>query len=224
MTAVPAPRTIRAGGVVLAVCILSACAAPALRPEGGLPYYSDATFTPVWGGATTHRIAPFSLVTQTGAAVTERDLAGRIHVASFFFTQCPNICPPLVQQLKRVQAATSGSADVLLVTYTVTPAHDTPDVLARFGREREIDPRRWLLVTGAPGEIARLARESYFADDRRFGDVPPGQLLLHTEKVILVDPEGRLRGVYNGTFPFDIDRLIEDIATLRRSRPPAAVS
>lgn len=186
-------------------------------PDAVLPFYAEASFTAIWSGEVAHRIAPFSLVTQAGSPVTERDLAGRIHVASFFFTQCPNICPALVPQLKRVQAATAGSSDVLLVSYSVTPAYDTPRVLARFGREREIDPRRWLLVTGAADTIFRLAHDSYFADDRRFGELPGGQILLHTEKVLLVDPDGRLRGVYNGIVPFDIDRLIEDIATLRRS-------
>jgi protein SCO1/2 len=83
-------------------------------------------------------------------------------------------------------------------------------VLAEFGRLRGIDPRRWLLLTGDAAQIRRLAKQSYFADDARGGDA-----LLHTEKLLLVDARSRLRGVYNGSQPFDVERLIADIGALR---------
>lgn len=188
----------------------SACGTSASQGPTGLPYYDTVDFTPRWAKVS-HHIGDFRLTTQTGADLTQGDLAGRIHVASFIFTTCPGICPTLVQQVRRVQDATSGAPDVLLVSYSVTPAIDTPARLAEFGRERGIDPSRWLLVTGDAGQIADLSRASYFADDRRLDEK---QGVLHTEKLLLVDRDGRLRGVYNGTVPFEIDRLIEDIHTL----------
>jgi len=83
--------------------------------------------------------------------------------------------------------------------------------LAAFGRDRGIDAARWWLVTGDAKEIAGLARDSYFADDRRLANA---DAVLHTEKVLLVDASGHLRGVYNGTLPYDITRLIRDIRLL----------
>src|SRR5262249_25656491 len=147
------------------------------------------------GAASRYSTVDFLLTTQTGRPLTERDLSGRIHIASFMFTRCPAICPAVVTNLKQAQAAVAGP-DVQLVSYTVTPDVDTPERLASFGRERGIDPERWRLVTGDRATIYRLARTFYFADD---GRVRSSADVLHTEKVLLVDGSGRLRGVYNGT-------------------------
>jgi protein SCO1/2 len=136
-------------------------------------------------------------------------------VASFIFTKCPNLCPLLVERLRRVQEAARAWPDVVLVSYSVTPTLDTPEVLADFGRTHGITPGRWWLATGDLAEIRRLARESYFANDAR-ADTPAAATLLHTESVVLVDSARRLRGVYNGTQPFEIERLLEDIRTLRK--------
>jgi protein SCO1/2 len=182
-----------------------------------LPYYADRDFTPHWGPVE-HRVGAFRLVTQQGRALSEIDLDGRIHVASFFYTGCPGVCPALVSRLRRVQEATRAFPDVALVSYSVTPRTDTPEALAQFGRLRGIDPERWLLVTGDLATITRLAHESYFADDARALPARSGERpLLHSEKVLLVDGQRRLRGVYDGTQAFEIERLLQDIATLRRT-------
>jgi protein SCO1/2 len=183
-------------------------------PEA-LPYYESRDFTPRWTPVH-HRIAPFHLVDQRNRPFSEKDLDGEIHVASFLFTSCPSVCPILVQKLKPVQEAIRGHGDVVMVSYSVTPATDTPKVLGEFGRLRGIDPDRWRLLTGELGEISRVLRESYFADDVRPVDGEPASRLLHTEKVLLVDRERRLRGIYNGTNSFEMERLVEDIEALRR--------
>ena len=194
-------------------------AACALKEPGGsraasLPFYESRDFTPRWAEVD-HRVAPFQLVDQNNRRFTEADLDGRIHVASFLFASCPSICPTLVQRLKPLQAAVLGQTDVVMVSYSVTPLTDTPKVLAEFGRLRGIQPETWHLLTGDLGEIERVMRESYFADDARVLEGETESRLLHTEKVLLVDKHRRLRGIYNGTQAFDIERLIEDIEALR---------
>jgi protein SCO1/2 len=118
--------------------------------------------------------------------------------------------------LTKVQQAVKTLQDVVLVSYSVTPDTDTPSALADFGRERSIDPDRWRLVTGDRQAIWRLARDSYFADDARAlgGDPPPEAAFLHTEKVLLVDRQLRLRGVYNGTSASDLEHLVADVRQL----------
>ena len=203
--------TLRALLVVAA--LLAAGCSRVSADRGDLPYYDGRDFTPRWT-ATSHRVGAFSLVAQTGAAITDRDLAGRIHVASFIYTRCAAICPAIVSSLKRVEAAIVDRS-VLIVSYSVTPELDTPSTLAAFGRERGIDASRWKLVTGDKRQIYALARDSYFADDTRLQTTLVGDdAFLHTEKVVLVDGAGRLRGVYNATQAFDIDRLIADIGAL----------
>jgi protein SCO1/2 len=160
-------------------------------------------------------VAPFHLIDQRNQPLTEKDLDGKIHVASFLFTVCPSVCPTLVQKLKPVQEAIRGHHDVVMVSYSVTPLTDTPKVLAEFGKARGIDPDRWRLLTGSLDEISRVIRESYFADDDRPLEGEPKSRLLHTEKVLLVDGDRRLRGIYNGTNAFEMQRLVEDIETLR---------
>ena len=176
---------------------------------GGLPYYESSDFTPIWT-TSAHHVGAFSLTTQTGAPITDRDLAGRVHVASFIYTRCSAICPLLVSNLKRVQAAVDDPG-FLLVSYSVTPDLDSPAVLDVFGREQGIAPSRWKLVTGDRDQIYSLARNSYFASDERLrATLDQPDAFLHTEKLVLVDRQGKLRGVYDGTQPFEIEHVIDD--------------
>ena len=191
---------------------------PAAAPAGGpaLPYYNEPTFRPNWSPVE-HRVATFTLKTQTGATISDSDLRGKPYVASFIYTQCAAVCPILVRQLTRVQSAL-GQHGARIVSFSVTPDTDTPAALAQFGTERNIDSRAWSLVTGSKRAIYTLARESYFADDSRVGASPDDvTAFLHTEKLVLVDGEGRLRGIYNGTQPHAVDQLIVDLSRLTSS-------
>ncbi len=180
------------------------------KPRSALPYYSSADFTPHWTPVD-HRIEAFGLTKQDATPISERSLDRRIHVASFIYTQCAAVCPILVAQLTRVQSAIQSMPNAVIVSYSVTPDTDTPKALAAFGRERKIDPARWWLVTGSRSTIYDLARRSYFADDDRAGS---SEAFLHTEKLLLVDGDRHIRGVYNGTQPHEIDLLIQDVARL----------
>lgn len=186
----------------------------AIRDTPKLPFYDGADLTPHWTRTSDHQIADFSLVTQNGVTITRNDVMGKVHVASFLFTRCAGICPAMVTQLSKVQAAIAGR-DAVLVSYSVTPQDDTPENLATFGELRGIDANRWKLVTGDAEQIYALARTSYFADDGRLEPGKPAiDQFLHTEKALLVDREGHLRGVYNATLPHDIEKLIADLDVL----------
>jgi protein SCO1 len=190
------------------------CASATAKPgvaavaPANLPYYDSADFTPRWTPVT-HEIADFDLIAQDGRSIRRGDLRGRVHVASFIFTQCAGICPSLIARLGKVHAALATRPDAVLLSFSVTPDADTPDRLAAFGAARGIDPARWKLVTGDADQIDRLARGSYFADDDRQAS--------HTEKALLVDRRGHLRGVYNATLPHEIDKLLADLDALLRS-------
>ena len=208
--------TLRVGAAVLALALGlgGGVLALASRTAPELPYYDSPELTPRWS-ETDHHVEPFELTTQTGEPLRSSDLAGRVYVASFIYTRCSVVCPRLVQSLRQVQAATAGTRAQIL-SFSVTPAQDPPDVLAQFGRDRNIDPAAWKLLTGSQDTIYRLARQSYFADDARLVLAGAEGDFLHTEKLVLVDGDGRLRGVYNGTQPFDVERLIADIRVLAR--------
>jgi len=201
--------------VMLALSI--ALTIDALTSVPALPFYDSADLTPRWTRSVDHRIADFDLLTQSGDRFRRADLIGRVHVATFIYTRCAGVCPAMVSQLSKVQKAIAGRTDAVLVSYTVTPQQDTSEMLARFGEARSIDSRVWKLVTGDPEQIYSLARASYFADDARLeAKSPVSEQFLHTEKALLVDREGRLRGVYNATVPRDIEKLIADLELLTK--------
>jgi len=204
--------------ILLLVGVTAALAAglvtDVVKATPALPFYDSTDFTPHWALTSAHQIADFSLATQDGVTITRNDVLGKVHIASFIYTRCAGICPAMVTQLSKVQKAI-GDRDAVLISFTVTPQDDTPESLAAFGKIRGIDAHRWKLVTGDAEQIYGLARTSYFADDGRLeaGKAATEQFL-HTEKSLLVDREGHLRGVYNATVPHDIEKLIADLDLL----------
>ena len=210
-------RRTLAVGVALSVAMLAAVAyrtpaGPMAADDTGLPYYEEATFTPRWTPVA-HRVGPFALRSQTGEPFTDADVLGQVHVVSFLYTQCPNICPRLTASLQRVAARTGGTG-LRFVAHSVTPDTDTPEVLAAFASRHGLAAERWTLATGRRAEIARLARDRYFALDDRSTTSDNGAPLLHSEKLLLIDRAGRLRGIYNGLQPADLEHLIEDAGRL----------
>jgi protein SCO1/2 len=189
-----------------------------IRPSDELPIYHpnqldqrlvDPT---VKGSKGEHRIMDFSLTDQTGGTFTLADVGERIIVSDFFFTTCPTICPKMTVQMARVQEVFKNEPRLLLLSHSVTPEIDSVEVLAAYAELHGADPDRWRLLTGPRKQIYALARRSYFAAMDE-GDGGPDDFV-HTENFVLVDPQRRLRGFYDGTSQEDVDRLIGDIKKL----------
>lgn len=204
--------------VILILAALAGCATNPITDT--LPYYTDADLTPQWISTDDptydriHTIAPFKLVNQNADVVTEETFAGRIYVADFFFATCPGICPSMTQNMLMIQEAFRNDADIMFLSHSVTPEIDTPEVLKRYGEEYGILAEKWHLVTGAREKIYTLARQSYFAEEDLGLPVNENDFL-HTELFFLIDRQGRIRGIYKGTFPNEMKRLIEDIELLK---------
>ena len=191
-------------------------ATSAVRP---LPYYDDATLTPVWPAdastrAALHRVGDFRLTDARGRAVTRRDVEGRIYVASFFYTQCRTLCPDLRVQLTRVHEAFAGDSAVLILSHSVMPEMDDANRLAHYAHRNGIDGRRWRLLSGDRAELTRLARDAYFVELADTTGNTAGRLR-HTETLVLVDQIGHIRGVYDGSLVYDVSQLMSDIRVLR---------
>ncbi|HEY0978139.1 MAG TPA: SCO family protein, partial [Flavobacteriales bacterium] len=159
-----------------------------------------------------HHLLDFSLTDQNGEQVTLSTAQGKIILADFFFTTCTSICPKMSMQMARVQAAFKDDDRVLLLSHSVTPEIDSVPVLKAYGELHGVDARRWRLLTGDRKRIYALARTSWFAvmDE---GDGGPDDFV-HTENFILADPDGRLRGFYDGTSAKEVDRAIADMHRL----------
>lgn len=206
-----------------AVLPLAGCLGSDREPKAELPFYEGPDFTPRWlslssdAAADFHRVPDFALRDQTGSAVTRADLQGTIYAANFFFTSCAGICPKMTLQLRRVQDAAALQDNVRIISHSVTPTDDTPEVLGVFARRYGIDSARWSLLTGEREQIYALGRAAYFIEEDEGLDKDDDDFL-HTENVVLVDGRGRLRGIYNGLNTTSVDQLIADIKVLVAER------
>ncbi|HRD52252.1 MAG TPA: SCO family protein [Flavobacteriales bacterium] len=146
-----------------------------------------------------HELPSFSLTDQYGRPYTERDAKGKIIVADFFFTRCGTICPKMSVQMQQMQLKLNDSAfkDVVFLSHTVDPEHDTPEVLLDYARKLEADSARWLFLTGGKDAIYLLGSEGYHVAAREEVMEPGG--FLHSELFVLVDKNRRIRGYYDGT-------------------------
>ncbi|MBP6312030.1 MAG: SCO family protein [Flavobacteriales bacterium] len=189
-----------------------------LKPSDVLPIYHPSQLDPrlvaddVKGRTGEHRISDFKLIDQHGALVDYSDVKDNIIVADFFFTTCATICPKMTTQMGRVQAAFPKEAPLMLLSHSVTPEMDSVPVLANYADLHQADYDRWRFLTGDRKQIYDLARGSYFAAVDE-GDGGPDDFV-HTENFVLVDPQRRIRGFYDGTKTVDVDRLISDIKKL----------
>ena len=179
-----------------------------------LPYFNTPDFTPQWDRGT-HKIPEFSFINQNEDIITNKTYEGKIYVADFFFTTCPGICPKLTKNMNIIQDAYINDANVMLLSHTVMPWKDTVDLLKTYEENNDINSKKWNLVTGDKDELYDIARIGYFADED-FTKTQDEDDFIHTENFILVDKQGYIRGVYNGTLEIDVKRLKRHIAILKK--------
>ncbi len=208
----------------IAIGLLLAMAACKNKPSDkslGLPFINKPDFTPEWIDADDpaykkiHTIPSFSFTNQNGETVTEKEVAGKIYVTDFIFTRCGSICPIMTTNMTTLQEKYKNDDEVLLLSHTVTPQMDSVPVLKRYAENKGIISGKWHLLTGNEDQIYALAKKQYFAGDT-IGYYQTGNEFLHTENFILVDKHRRIRGVYNGTLALEMERLMDDIATLKK--------
>jgi protein SCO1/2 len=166
-----------------------------------------------------HKISDFALTNQNGNLVTQEDYKDHIYVADFFFTTCQTICPIMTDHMVDIQEELKGDTLVKLLSHSVIPEYDTPEILKAYAIKKGVDDSRWNLVTGTKEEIFTLARKSYLA----VKDIPGTEDdldMVHTENFMLIDKKSQIRGYYDGTDREAIDQLQEDIEILKQEYEP----
>lgn len=163
-----------------------------------------------------HKIADFSLINQNGKTITQDDYKDKIYVADFFFTTCQTICPIMTDHMREIQKEIKNDTDVLLLSHSVTPKIDSVAQLKRYAKQKGVDDNKWNLVTGDKKQIYKLARQSYMAVKTAGTDDQYD--MIHTENFMLIDKKRQVRGYYDGTQRKEIERLLEDIAILKKEK------
>ena len=210
-------------GIVLAILslIIITIFYNLLKVDRQLPIYQPASVNAELVDSTIqyqkkyHRIADFSLTNQNGEIITQEDYVDKIYVADFFFTTCQTICPIMTKNMHEVQKEFITDNEIMMLSHSVTPDIDTVEQLNRYAKEKGVNASKWNLVTGDKKQIYELARKSYLAV-KEDGNGGPFDMI-HTENFMLIDKKRQIRGFYDGTDMKEIQRLIDDIKTLKAS-------
>ncbi|WP_420149139.1 SCO family protein [Spirosoma sp.] len=157
-------------------------------------------------------IPDFSFISQYGDTVTAKTLANKIYVADFFFTTCPTICPKMKVQLKRVYEKYKGNSNVMFLSHTIDPEHDSVAVLKEFAINLGVTDRQWLFVTGDREKIYDIGQNSYMVTAQADESAPGG--VVHSGAFILIDKAKHIRGIYDGTTEAGVDKLMKDMERL----------
>ena len=173
----------------------------------------SATEPPVIGS-----VPPFSLVERSGRPISRDDLVGRPWVADFIFTRCVGMCPALSTRMAELRRQLRQQGlQARLVSFSVDPSHDTPEVLreyaARFGADES-----WLFVTGDRDALYQLIGQGFrlsVADRPTEQSADSGELVTHSDRFVLIDATGRIRGYYHGSDLDAVPLVLHDLAALQ---------
>ncbi|MDE2511283.1 MAG: SCO family protein [Elusimicrobia bacterium] len=141
-----------------------------------------------------------------------RALRGRVWIADFVYTRCAGPCPMLSANMAGLQKRLPKS--VGLLSFTVDPDHDSPEVLTEYARKFGADPQRWWFVAGDKPSLVKLFRDGFQIAVAESAAAPEGQNVAHTTKFVLIDGEGRIRGYYDGDDNASLAKLAADASRL----------
>ncbi|TYR31700.1 SCO family protein [Sphingobacterium phlebotomi] len=159
-----------------------------------------------------HSIPAFRFVDQDSIWVSNDDLADKIYLADFFFTRCPTICPLLAKNMLIIAKEFADEKRFVILSHTIDEKHDTPAVLSDYAQKLGA-PSNWRFLNGPQEAVYHIAgKDGYFSYAEETPDIPGG--FDHSGAFTLVDTNGHVRGVYDGTREEEAKKAIEDIRKL----------
>jgi len=158
----------------------------------------------------------FQLTNQNGQPFGSAELAGKIWIADFIYTTCPGPCPMISSRMSELQKPLEKT-DVRLVSFSVDPQKDIPEVLRRYAEKLQAEPGRWDFLTGPKSAIYKISHDGFrlaVSDGSDAQGIP-----VHSTRIVLVDRHGQIRGYYDATEPEAITKLLADTNHLLREQP-----
>lgn len=152
-----------------------------------------------------HRIPDFSFVSQDSVKMGREQMEGKITIVDFFFTSCPSICPVMSTEMERVDDIFRDEEKVQIYSISIDPEYDSPEVLQEYAALHNASDS-WHFLTGDKEETYNLARCGFIIPAIDGEGV--AEAFVHSDKFVLIDGEGRIRGYYSGTNREDVDLLI----------------
>lgn len=170
------------------------------------------------------QVPDFTLINQDNSNVSNSELIGDHYIVNFFFTSCPSICPPTIKNLIYLQEKIKnyGIGNFKIVSITVDPINDTPEVLKSYIQSMDIDTQNWEFLTGSQEVIYEIARSGFYVAAAQDSLQPGG--VFHSSDITIVDSKGyirtgidkedNIRFTYDGTSVSDVKLLIGEIQRL----------
>ncbi len=162
--------------------------------------------------STQHFIPDFTFTNQEGNKVGRSDMEGKITIVDFFFTSCPSICPKMSAEMERVNDMFRDDEQVQIMSISIDPTYDTPDILKEYAEEHNAEAGKWNFLTGGVEETYNLAKCGFIIPTVNGLGVPDD--FIHSDKFMLIDDLGRIRGYYSGTSREDVDLLMVETKVL----------
>jgi protein SCO1 len=189
--------------------------------QGKLQRHGSDEERPLEGLKEFGAVPPFSLTERDGRRISLLDLKGNVWIVNFIYTNCPDTCPVQSAQMRQIQKDFNNEKDLRLVSITVDPARDTPEVLSEYARRFSADPARWFFLTGEKETIYKFAESGF-----RLGamELPhekrpeSGATHTHSPRFVLVDRDAQIRGYYVSTDAEAMKRLGRDLKILLRGQ------
>jgi protein SCO1 len=166
-------------------------------------------------------VQPFDFTNQHGTHVTEKEVAGKVYVAEYFFTTCKGICPKMNDNMKKVYGQLKSEKDFFILSHTVDPDTDSVGRMKRYADSLGVDNGNWWFLTGRKDSLYNAARVSYLLDDPKNNNSKIEDQFIHTQFFALVDRAGRLRKIYDGLKKEEIEELMKDVPALLKEKAPA---
>lgn len=198
---------------ILSICIFIFLASCQTK-QPSLPYIGEKSLDKS-GDTIYHTLPDFELVNQLNQKVSLQTTKGKVHVANFFFTSCPSICPVMMNNMKLLDEKYASKGEINILSFTVDPKTDTIAKLKKYADKLEVSDN-WHLITGEKERIYGLAEKGYFSSASEDEFAPGG--FLHSELFFLVDEQNHVRGVYDGTNQEEVKKLISDIKLLKDAK------
>ena len=164
------------------------------------------------GDTVYHQIPSFRFLNQDSVFVSEKDVEGKVYVADFFFTTCPTICPKMKTQMLRIYERYKDRDEVRIISHSIDPDFDTPNVLKDYAARLQVKAPKWNLLTGDKAAIYQLGQKSYMVSAQEDPNEAGG--FVHSGAFILVDKNRHVRGIYDGTVEAEVNHLLEDMEVL----------
>jgi protein SCO1/2 len=156
----------------------------------------------------------YGLRDQEGKGFSFDQIKGKVFVAEFFFSRCKSICPIMTSQMARIQDEIKSKqcqGKVALLSHTVDPMYDQPEVLKSYAKTHGADFSIWTFVN-ADSTVYSLAQQGYLLS--AFPSVDADGGFFHTDQLTLIDKNFHIRGYYDGTSTKAVDELIKDLSVL----------